>query len=83
VPERPFEEVKQRTVMVGTFPNETSARKLAMEIMLRSSKEWALKRYVAMDALEAVVKSDVVPKGASCSMAVRKVCIIARYGERC
>ncbi len=51
--ERLFKEVKRRTRVVGVFPNETSASTLATEIMLRSSEEWALKRYLTMDALEA------------------------------
>lgn len=52
--ERLFREVKRRTRVVGVFPNETSAQTLATEIMLRSSEEWALKRYLTMDALEIV-----------------------------
>ena len=51
--ERLFKEVKRRTRAVGVFPNETSASTLATEIMLRSSEEWALKRYLTMDAFEA------------------------------
>jgi putative transposase len=54
--ERLFKEVKRRTKVVGVFPNETSASTLATEIMLRSSEEWALKRYLNMEALEAVEK---------------------------
>ena len=54
--ERLFKEVKRRTRVVGVFPNETSASTLATEIALRSSEEWALKRYLTMDALEAVEK---------------------------
>jgi transposase-like protein len=57
--ERLFREVKRRTRVVGVFPNETSASTLATEIALRalrSSEEWALKRYLTMDALEAVGK---------------------------
>jgi putative transposase len=50
--ERLFKEVKRRTRVVGVFPNETSASALATEIALRSSEEWALKRYLTMDALE-------------------------------
>ena len=52
--ERLFEEVKRRTRVVGVFPNETSASGLATEIALRRSEQWALKRYLKMDALEAV-----------------------------
>jgi len=51
--ERLFKEVKRRTRVVGVFPNETSASTLATEIALRSSEEWALRRYLTMDALEA------------------------------
>jgi putative transposase len=54
--ERLFKEVKRRTRVVGVFPNETSASVLATEIALRSSEEWALKRYLSMDALEIVGK---------------------------
>ncbi len=54
--ERLFKEVKRRTRVVGVFPSETSAATLATEIALRSSEEWALKRYLAMEALEAVGK---------------------------
>lgn len=54
--ERLFEEVKRRTRVVGVFPNEVSASTLATEIALRSSEQWALKRYLTMDALEAVQK---------------------------
>jgi hypothetical protein len=82
VPERPFEEVKRRTGVVGTFPNETSARTLATEILPRSRKEWALKRYLALNAPEAVRGPDVEPEVASYSMAAQKACIIARCGER-
>jgi putative transposase len=51
--ERLFKEVKRRTRVVGVFPNESSAATLATEIALRSSEEWALRRYLTMDALEA------------------------------
>jgi putative transposase len=51
--ERLFKEIKRRTRVVGVFPNETSASTLATEIALRSSEEWALRRYLTMDALEA------------------------------
>ena len=52
-----FKEVKRRTrVVVGVFPNETSASTLATAIALRSSEEWALKRYLTMDALEDAKK---------------------------
>ncbi|WP_325167239.1 IS256 family transposase [Rubrobacter xylanophilus] len=54
--ERLFKEVKRRTRVVGVFPNESSAATLATEIALRSSEEWALRRYLTMDALEAAGK---------------------------
>jgi putative transposase len=53
MPERLFEEVKRRTRVVGVFPNEVSVSTLTTEIALRSSEQWALKRYLTMDALEA------------------------------
>ncbi len=54
--ERLFKEVKRRTRVAGVFPDETSASTLATEIALRSSEEWALRRYLVVDALEAVEK---------------------------
>ena len=54
--ERLFREVKRRTRVVGVFPSETSATTLATAIVLRSSEEWALKRYLTMDALKAMEK---------------------------
>jgi len=54
--ERLFKEVKRRTRVVGVFPNETSASTLATAITLRNTEEWALKRYLTMDVLEATEK---------------------------
>jgi hypothetical protein len=54
--ERLFKEVKRRTRVVGVFPDETSASTLATEIALRSSEEWALRRYLTMDTLQALGK---------------------------
>jgi putative transposase len=54
--ERLFKEVKRRTRVVGVFSNETSASTLATEIALRSSEEWALRRYLNMDALQIAEK---------------------------
>jgi putative transposase len=54
--ERLFKEVKRRTKVIGVFPNETSASVLATEMMLRSSEEWALKRYLSMEALKEAKK---------------------------
>jgi putative transposase len=50
--ERLFKEIKRRTRVIGVFPNETSASTLATEIALRSSEEWALRRYLTIDVLE-------------------------------
>jgi putative transposase len=54
MPERLFKEVKRKIRVVGILPNETSAATLVGEIALRSSEEWALKRYLTIDALEAM-----------------------------
>jgi putative transposase len=54
--ERLFEEVKRGTRVARVFPNETSAQTLATEIMLKSSEEWALKRFLSMVTLETVEK---------------------------
>jgi putative transposase len=54
--ERLFKEVKRRTTVVGVFPNESSAATLATEIALRSSEEWALRRCLTMETLEAAGK---------------------------
>jgi putative transposase len=54
--ERLFKEVKRRTRVVGVFPNESSAATLATEIALRNSEEWALRRYLTMETLEAAEK---------------------------
>jgi hypothetical protein len=50
------EEVTRRTRVVGVFPNETGVVTLGTEIALRSSEEWALRRYLSMDVLEAAKK---------------------------
>jgi hypothetical protein len=52
--ERLFEEGKRRTRLVGVFPSKVSASILATDIALRSNDLWVLKRYLTMDALEAV-----------------------------
>jgi putative transposase len=52
--ERLFKEVKRRTRVVGVFLCETSASTLATAVVLRSSEEWALRRYLRMDALGEV-----------------------------
>jgi Transposase, Mutator family len=55
--ERLFKEVKRRTRVVGVFPNERSASTLATEIALRSSEEWALRRYLTMNALQGAERN--------------------------
>lgn len=52
--ERLFRELKRRTRVVGVFPNESSAQVLAAEITLRSSEEWAPRRYLTMDGLTEI-----------------------------
>jgi transposase-like protein len=56
--ERLFREVKRRTRVVGVLPNEVSATTLATEIALRSTEQWALKRYLTMDTLQGAEKSN-------------------------
>jgi putative transposase len=51
--ERLFKEVKRRTRVVGVFPNESSAATLATEIALSSTEEWALRRYLTTETLQA------------------------------
>jgi hypothetical protein len=46
--ERLFRELKRRARVVGVFPNESSAQVLGTEIMLRSSEERALRRYLTI-----------------------------------
>jgi transposase-like protein len=52
--ERLFREVKRRTRVVGVFPNEHSAENLSTVVMLRVSEDWALRRYLNMDPLQAL-----------------------------
>ena len=52
--ERLFGEVKRRTRVVGIFPNETSAANLCTAVVLRVTEEWALKRYLDMEPLNAM-----------------------------
>jgi putative transposase len=56
-----FEEAKRKTRAVAVFPNEVSAATLATEISSGSSEQWTLKRYLTMDALEAVSRSNPQP----------------------
>ena len=41
-----------RCRLAGAFPSEMSASTLATETMLRSSEEWALKRYLTISGLQ-------------------------------
>ena len=52
--ERLFGEVKRRTRVVGIFPSETSATNLCTAVVLRVTEEWALKRYLDMEPLNAM-----------------------------
>lgn len=52
--ERLFGEVKRRTRVIGIFPSETSAANLCTAVLLRTTEEWALKRYLDMEPLTAM-----------------------------
>ena len=52
--ERLFREVKRRTRVVGVFPSEASALNLVTAVMIRATEDWALRRYMDMDPLEAM-----------------------------
>lgn len=52
--ERLFGEVKRRTRVVGVFPGERSATNLCTAVVLRTTEEWALKRYLDMEPLAAM-----------------------------
>lgn len=52
--ERIFKEVKRRTRVVGAFPNQQSALNLATVVMLRVSEDWAMRRYLNMEPLNAL-----------------------------
>ena len=58
--ERLFREVKRRTRVVGVFPSEASALNLVTAVMIRpeesdlGTEDWALRRYMDMDPLEAM-----------------------------
>ena len=56
--ERLFGEVKRRTRVVGIFPNETSAANLCTAVLLRVTEEWALKKYLDMEPLNAMKEAD-------------------------
>ncbi|MDX1932133.1 MAG: transposase [Capsulimonadales bacterium] len=61
--ERLFGEVKRRTRVVGVFPSEASAANLCSPVVLRATEEWALKRYLDMEALEAMNRDDREEQG--------------------
>ena len=52
--ERLFREVKRRTRVVGVFPGEKSAVSLSTMVMLRATEDWALRRYMDMEPLQAL-----------------------------
>ena len=51
--ERLFGEVKRRTRVVRIFPNESSALSLSTAVALRTSEDWALRRYLDMEPYQA------------------------------
>jgi transposase-like protein len=57
--ERLFEEIKRRTRVVGVFPDETSLVTLTTTVAVRATEEWALRRYLDMNLLEAHEKAQV------------------------
>lgn len=56
--ERLFGEVKRRTRVVGVFPGEKSAANLCTAVLLRTTEEWALKRYLDMEPLAAMNRAE-------------------------
>jgi transposase-like protein len=56
--ERLFGEVKRRTRVVGVFPSDKSAANLCCAVLLRASEEWALRRYLDMEPLQAMNRAD-------------------------
>jgi transposase-like protein len=52
--ERLFREVKRRTKVVGVFPHEASALTLCSAVLVRSTEDWALRRYMDISPLEAM-----------------------------
>ena len=85
--ERLFKEVKRRTKVMGVHANETSASTLVTETRSRSSEEWALKRYLTMDALKVVGKLNQDTRDIdtmyTCSEKISCVGASAYYSERC
>jgi transposase-like protein len=53
VQERLIREVKRRTRVVGVFPGEGSLVNLATVVMLRTTEDWAFRRYLDMGPLWA------------------------------
>jgi putative transposase len=52
--ERLFREVKRRTRVVGVFPGEKSAVSLSATVILRTTEDWALRKYMDMGPLKAM-----------------------------
>ena len=55
--ERLFREVERRTRVVGVFPGEKSEVSLATTVMLRASEDWALRKYMDMEPLKAMISN--------------------------
>jgi transposase-like protein len=55
--ERLFREVKRRTRVVGVFPGEKSAVSLSTTVMLRATEDWALRKYMDMEPLKAMISN--------------------------
>ncbi len=51
--ERLFQEMKRRTRVIGVFPDERSLRTLTAAVGMRVTEDWALRRYLNMELLEA------------------------------
>jgi transposase-like protein len=51
--ERLFQEIKRRTRVIGVFPNEESLTILTTAVGMRVTEEWAMRRYLNMELLDA------------------------------
>jgi putative transposase len=60
--ERLFQEIKRRTRVIGVFPNEGSLTILTTAVGMRVTEEWAMRRYLTMELLDA---QDRVQQGTS------------------
>ena len=54
-PERLNKEIRRRTNVVGTFPNETAVTRLLGALMLEQNDEWAItRRYMTLETVAAI-----------------------------